>query len=138
MVGTRPSHRERKCGDVLRHGVKVRGREAFGPELAPAFESPAALQKRQQAGRSKRFAPILASLHCNSRSCSQAASIPCPAGEPQNHGRTESYWTDHAAPPLVVLPAIILSLFRMILSGHDSVFFQSVAAPPRCALASLG
>jgi hypothetical protein len=27
---------------------------------------------------------------------------------------------------------MMLSLFRMILSGHDSVFFHSVAALPRC------
>jgi hypothetical protein len=34
----------------------------------------------------------------------------------QNHIRQ-----NHAAPPLMVLPASILSLLRMILSGHDSV-----------------
>jgi hypothetical protein len=28
---------------------------------------------------------------------------------------------NHAAPPLMFLPARILSLLRMILSGHDSV-----------------
>jgi hypothetical protein len=66
------------------------------------------------------------------RSCSQTASIPCPAGDRQNHGRTESYLMDHTAPPLVGLPPMMLSSFRMILSGHDSVFFHSVAALPRC------
>jgi hypothetical protein len=34
----------------------------------------------------------------------------------QNH-----QWQNHAAPPFMVLPAMILSLLRMILSGHDSV-----------------
>jgi hypothetical protein len=29
---------------------------------------------------------------------------------------------------------MMLSLFRMILSGHDSVFFHSVAALPRCEI----
>ena len=45
--------------------------------------------------------------------------------------------TDHAAPTLVGLPAMIMSLFRIILSGHDSVFYHSVAALPRYALWSL-
>jgi len=50
-----------------------------------------------------------------------SAAKPQPNGRRQNHGRTESYLTDHAAPPFVVPPAMILSLFRMILSCHDSV-----------------
>jgi hypothetical protein len=40
-------------------------------------------------------------------------------------------WQNHAAPSFLVLPAMILSLLRMILSCHDSVFFPMVAASPR-------
>jgi len=39
----------------------------------------------------------------------------------QNHIWQNHQWQNHAAPPFIALPAMILSLLRMILSGHDSV-----------------
>jgi hypothetical protein len=39
----------------------------------------------------------------------------------QNHIGQNHQWQNPAAPPFMVLPAMILSLLRMILSGHDSV-----------------
>src|ERR1035441_6103746 len=43
-------------------------------------------------------------------------------------GQNHHIWQNLAAPPFMVLPAIIPSLLRMILSCHDSVFLDLVAA----------
>ena len=48
----------------------------------------------------------------------------------QNHIRQNHQWQNHAAPPLMVLPARILSLLRMILSGHDSVGLLRLCTKP--------